>query len=915
MPPLESSHHHYDALIVGAGTSGMEAALTLGDMGHRVLLVEKEPSIGGKTILLSKVFPTLDCASCISTPKMAATAHHPNVTLMVSTEAEAVEKNDGRFRIRLRHRATSVHPDLCTGCGQCETACTVAVPDQYNYGLAARRAAHIPFPQAIPKKAVIEKEGSAPCHRACPAGVHASGFVSLVRSGKYREGFLLHLEDAPLVGVLSRACYAPCEGECTRTDLEGAVNIRAVKRFMSDRYYADHPEPEYGPPAERLNTRVAVVGSGPAGLAAAFYLARQGHGVTIFESQPEPGGMLRYGIPAYRLPREVVDRDIRNVTALGVEIKTNAKVESLAALQGQGFDGVVVAVGGQVPRIVPLAGVERVDQDDCMNFLSHSQSKQAEIRNRHVVVIGGGNVAMDVARSAVRLGAAAVSVLCLECRADMPAHPFEVVEAEEEGVNFHPASVTNRIFSGPEGPLLEFVQIHSFQMVEGKPSYQTMPGSERQIRADVVIMAVGLAPSTLPFRGEVELNRNQTIRADEETLETSRPLVFACGDAVMGPAIIVKSIGQGKRAAHYLDLKLKQQPLAPAAWMALPEAADKVAVLKNEKGAPRREPAAQRMKTPKERVASFEAYEGALTEAEARSAAGRCLDCAVCSQCLECVRVCPANAVDFGIRPRMEQVTASAVILAGGFEILDPAAKPLLGFGRYPDVLSAPQMDRLLAPTRPFNGVLRPSDGREPEHIAMVLCSGARDHTVCNPLCCRIGCMYALKQAQLLMGALPLAEVTIYYIDIRAFGKGYDEFFEQARGMGVKFAKGKVVRIEEKPGGGLLLHYEDMAAGAGPKTAEHDLAVLSVGLQPNRALLDRLGALRPETDEQGYVREAGGMTDPAATNVEGLFVAGAFPGGRDIPDAVLHAAATATQAARYLAKKENQPAGPAQEGR
>ncbi len=900
MPPLDS-RNHFDALVVGAGTSGMEAALSLGDMGYQVLLLEKEPSIGGKSILLSKVFPTLDCASCISTPKMAAAAHHPNVTLMVSSELEAMERDGGAFAVSLRKRATSVHPDLCTGCGQCEEVCTVAVPDQYNYGLSARRAAHIPFPQAIPKKAVIDKEGSAPCHAACPAGVHASGFVSLVRSGEFRKGFLLHLEDAPLVGVLSRACYAPCEGECTRAQMEGTVNIRAIKRFMSDRYYAEHPDPEHGPAAERLATRVAVVGSGPAGLSAAFFLARQGHQVTIFESQPEPGGMLRYGIPAYRLPREVVDRDIRNVTALGVEIKTNAKVESLASLKHQGFDGLVVAVGGQVPRIVPLQGIELVNRDDCMNFLSRSSSKQAEIKDRHVVVIGGGNVAMDVARSAMRLGAAAVSVLCLECRADMPAHPFEVVEAEEEGVRFHPASVTNRIFGGPEGPMLECMRVHDFKLIGGKPTFQTTPGSELQIRADVVIMAIGLAASTQPFQKELALHPNQTIRTDEETLETSLPLVFACGDAVLGPSIIVKSIGQGKRAAHYLDLKLRRQPLEPAAWMRLPEAVAKAGVLQAAEGAPRQAPAAVPLRAPKERVQSFEAYEGSLTESVARAAAGRCLDCAVCSQCLECVRVCPAKAVDFTLRPQSLRITASAVILAAGFEILDPAAKPLLGFGRYANVLSAPQMDRLLAPTRPFNGVLRPSDGREPEHIAMVLCSGARDHTVCNPLCCRIGCMYALKQAQLLMGALPLAEITVYYIDIRAFGKGYDEFFEQANGMGVRFVKGKVVRITEKAGGQLLLQYEDQAGGAGVKTAEHDLAVLSVGLQPNRSLLERLGSLRPETDALAYVREMDPLAEPAKTSVPGVFVAGGFAGGRDIPDAVLHSAAAATQAARYLA--------------
>ncbi len=173
--------------------------------------------------------------------------------------------------------------------------------------------------------------------------------------------------------------------------------------------------------------------------------------------------------------------------------------------------------------------------------------------------------------------------------------------------------------------------------------------------------------------------------------------------------------------------------------------------------------------------------------------------------------------------------------MATGFQIMEPAGKDLLGLGVLPDVITGPQMDRLLSPTRPYNGVLRPSDGKEPESIAMVLCSGSRDHTFCNPLCCRIGCMYAIKQAQLLMGALPIADVTIYYIDIRAFGKGYEEFYEQAKGMGVNFVKGKVGGIEQLGNGKMALRFDDMLGTGGAQTREHDLVVLAVGLLPNTA--------------------------------------------------------------------------------
>ena len=194
-----NSNIDYDALIVGAGIAGMESSLTLGDMGYKVLLVEKEASIGGKMILLSKVFPTLDSSSCISTPKMAATANHPNVKALTYSEIDDISrKEDGTFAVALRRKPKFIDPLKCTGCAQCETTCTVAIADEFNSDLISRRAAHIAFPQAVPKKAIIDRKGTSPCSFTCPAGVKPHGYVSLVRAGKYDEAFRLHMEDAPI---------------------------------------------------------------------------------------------------------------------------------------------------------------------------------------------------------------------------------------------------------------------------------------------------------------------------------------------------------------------------------------------------------------------------------------------------------------------------------------------------------------------------------------------------------------------------------------------------------------------------------------------------------------------------------------------------------------------------------------------
>jgi heterodisulfide reductase subunit A-like polyferredoxin len=899
----------YDVLVIGGGIAGMESSLSLGDMGYRVLLVEKEASIGGKMVLLSKVFPTLDCASCIATPKMAAVANHENITILPYSEVDEIERTeDGHFHIHLRQKPTFIDPAACTGCGQCELVCTVAVPDQFNSNLIARRAAHIAFPQAVPKKAIIDHKGSSPCSYACPGGVKAHGYISLVRAGKYEQAFHLHMEDAPLPGSLSRACYAPCEEQCTRGEMEGSVPIRGIKRFMVDRYYEKHPEPEYGKPEKSTGKAVAVVGSGPAGLTAAYFLAQKGHQVEIFEASAQAGGMLRYGIPPYRLPKSIVDRDIKNISALGVKIHTDSPISSIPELKKRGFDAIFLAMGTLEGYSMNLPGENLEGVMDCMTFLKASNTGYIEnLRGKKIVIIGGGNSAIDPARTALRLEAENVSIHYRRSRAEMPAHDWEIQAALDEGVELNELKMPVR-FIGNNGNL-EAIECIDMELGVPDESGRRRPipieGSEQIEPADMAILSIGLRPSTSDFAGQIDLASNGRIITNPETLSTSLPYVFAGGDAVTGPSMIIQAIGQGKRAAFYMDRFLMGEELSGIVFDQRLPMVDRQNVFgRIGKNTSRRDPVVLpqvSLTEPVKNTIQLE-VEQTMNEEDARYSANRCLDCGGCAECRECISACPADAIHFEMRGQHLDVDVGSVILATGFELFDPRKKLAYGYGRFPNVIDAMQMDRILAPTRPYNSVVRPSDGKAPSNIAFVLCTGSRDESVGNRLCSQICCMYSLKQAQLLMGALPLADITIYYIDIRAFGKGYDEFYEQAKGMGVYFVKGRIGRIEETSDQNLTLYYEDILGGEGINHAEHDLVVLSVGLLPNKEALSFFKNNHLESEKIPFIHEIDSDLEPCKTSIDGVFVAGTASAPRDIPDSIMHAGAASAQTAAYLQK-------------
>jgi len=270
-----------------------------------------------------------------------------------------------------------------------------------------------------------------------------------------------------------------------------------------------------------------------------------------------------------------------------------------------------------------------------------------------------------------------------------------------------------------------------------------------------------------------------------------------------------------------------------------------------------------------------------------------------CILCGICEKVCPADAIDFTQETEYIPVTSKAVVIASGFKLFDPDFIPRYGYTKYKNVVTSMHMERQLVPTRPFNTVLRPGDGKVPDNIAYILCTGSRDKTVGNPICSQVCCMYSTKQAQLLMGALAMADVTIYYINIRAFGKGFCEFYQQAKGMGVEFVKGKVGKISELENGNLKIRYEDIEEGK-VKEAEHDLVVLSVGILPNLEVNSFFRDEKVGLDDFNYVKQTDELVSPSRTTMEGVFVAGTVSGPMDIPDSILSAGAASSETASYL---------------
>jgi len=735
-----------EILVIGAGIAGMQAALDIADKGFKVHLVEKDTCVGGHMAQLDKTFPTLDCSACISTPKMVDTANHPNINLLTYSEIVRVEGKAGNFKVTVRKKPRFVDVTKCTGCGDCAAQCPVTLPNEFDMGLGNRKAIYISFPQAVPLKYTMDRRGTSPCTATCPLHCNAQGYVALISQGKFKEALELVREKLPFPGILAYACAHPCEMECKRIEEDRPISICHLKRFLVD--HVEEPELEFEPVvgnADLRSLRVAVIGGGPSGLIAAYDLRKMGYSVTLFESKNELGGLLIDGFPSYRLPRQVVEKDLSVIDKMGIEVKCNTQVGKDVSPETltQSYDAIFIAGG--------ITGVESI---------------------------------------------------------------------------------------------------------------------------------------TRGFKG-LKKTRRGTIQVNPISLETDVKGIFAGGDMVTGPGTIVESMAQGRKAAVSIDRYLRGEDLLQGRESEGTQISPLRSLL----------PYSKRMEREvlpdmvKPIVAS-------LTAEEAMEEAKRCLNCAGCSDCGECAKACQPKAINYEMKEEIVELHVGSIIVATGFDPFNPKLKPEFGYGKYPNVLHGLEIERLCSASGPTKGEII-IQGKKPKEVIFIHCVGSRDKAAGNEYCSRVCCMYTAKQAHLLRDKVPDANITVLYMDVRAFGKGFEEFYERVQKERIVYRRGNPSEIYRR-NGKLVVRGEDTLLGE-PFELEADLVVLASGLVPRKEdnLLKDLLKLEKSSDQ--FYAEAPGL-DPIVTGVDGIFLAGCCQGPKDIPDTVAQASGAASMACAFVAK-------------
>ncbi|MBA3027964.1 MAG: FAD-dependent oxidoreductase [Desulfobacteraceae bacterium] len=888
-------------LVAGGGIAGIQAALDLANSGFYVYLVERQSAIGGTMAQLDKTFPTNDCSMCIISPKLVECGRHLNIELMTLTEIDKISGASGNFEVALKEFPRHVNLEKCTACGECQKVCPMDIKNTFDAGLAQRQAAYKLYPQGMPSGYAIEKKGTAPCKATCPAHVSVQGFIALANKGRYREALELFKQEHPFPGVCGRVCHHPCEGACNRKDVDQPLSIQYLHRFLADHDFSSGKP--FMPEQKSLrDEKVAIVGSGPAGLTCAYFLAKEGYQVTVFEKQAILGGMLTLGIPAYRLPRHVVEAEIQIIRNMGVTFRTGVEIGkdfTVGQLRKQDFAAFFIGIGAQACKSLGIEGEDLEGVYPGVDFLLKVNTGHKVKLGDRVAVIGGGNVAMDSVRTALRLGSAEPFIIYRRSMEEMPAAKEEIAECLDEQIRIMTLTHPVRILA-ENGKVRA---IECIKMVLGEPDEsgrrrpEPLPGSEFIIEVDAVIPAIGQESDWACLTDECACTLSDwgTMKVDSATLQSEDPDIFAGGDAITGPATVVEAIEAGKQAAISIHRFIQGEDLQQGRSREFTNV-----VLDPET----RGKSIPRQKMPhlaaRRRMKNFNEVQLGLDEIRVRLEAERCLQCGICSECYQCVKACLPGAVEHETLTKQKSIRVGAVILAPGFVPFDPGAYPTYSYAGHPNVVTSLEFERILSASGPFKGhMVRPSDQREPKRIAWVQCVGSRDINACDhSYCSGVCCMYAIKQAVIAKehshGEL---DTTIFFMDMRTYGKDFEKYYDRAREeKQVNFIRSRIHSVDPLPND--QLHIRFGTEDGKIKDEVFDLVVLSVGMSPAEDMKETAQKLGIDLNQHGFA--ATRNLTPVSSSREGIFVCGAFQGPKDIPQSVMEASAAASAAAEIL---------------
>jgi len=631
-------------IVIGATPAGIMATNKLGELGIPVTLVDSDYDLDLKLSCDEYKLKSGIPLNHAHRPGLIRILRNPSIRTVLPVEITSIKHSPQGFRVCMNRLETYIDTDQCTLCGRCVEICPVSITE-------GGKAISINSRRSLPGRPVIDKRRTPPCRENCPLGVNVQGYVVLAKAGRFKEALALIREDNVLPGICGRICTHPCEKACRRGELDDPIAIRDIKRFLAD-YELSHPEKEkkksYTKNEQELEQKrpekIAVIGSGPAGLAAAADLARYGHAVTIFEKEKKAGGLLRYGIGPHRLPRNILDIEIEHIKKMGVSFATSHPVDLNKDIKRlrKNFEAVIITTGTWSDRMLGVPGEELKGVEGCLSFLKRLYSGSIKKLKKKTAVIGDGNAAFDLARALVRIGAD-VTIVSWFPMDLIPADDEEIKAAHDEGISIKDCTQVTA-FSGKKG---KFDRLQCAQTKSGKPDAQGMPWpviikrrKPFELKFDMAFVAVGQAGILKGKRSIGGLNiTNYGFIETDKSLCTNLSGIYAAGDAVSGPSSVVQAMSSGRRAACTIHRNFVGEQDKDIRTLR-PEHRDYPQLPENVPSLSR--PVMPEMR-PDNRRNNFSEVALGFSNQDVAFEAGRCLQCGVCSECLQCVEACSVN--------------------------------------------------------------------------------------------------------------------------------------------------------------------------------------------------------------------------------------------------------------------------------